>query len=277
MNKPAKSSFFHELRDSLPKSVAPVLLTILGALAFQGAVSTVSFPDEEKQLTERINAEKNRDISLLANEKMIQEAVVSSIPNHHLKVIGDFQNAIPTMDEEERARFQQKLFTALDEANGKLGTLEGYTGLDSPLPSNLLASRIQLVSADLETVQTALSCSEKPLNASEAKLDCLSKIRKESSQLGRAIQRTVSAGKAAQAASSMFDADRKHRWDADDRELETFFRKRHWALYGLVLSLLGYGLIFHFFILWSTPTGEGKKHEDKAEEKHKPTAASVRT
>lgn len=248
------SGFLQEFRDNLPKSVVPVMLTVLGALAFHSAVNRLNFDVDEKQLTERLEFERSRDISLKQNELMMRDTAGKVVPLADSKLIGEFQDAIPTMSDAKRAKYVERLFAAVNQANGNLGLLEGYTGLESTLPPNWLASQIEFVSADLERMQVALSCAERPLDTTNAKLECLNSLRRQSPRLERAAQRSQTAEKAATAATSMFDADRKHRWDIGNSEVETFFRNGRWALYGLVFSLIGYGVLFQFFILSGQPT-----------------------
>jgi hypothetical protein len=264
------SKFLQEFRDSLPRSVAPVLLTLLGALAFHNAVTTFNFFAEEKQMTERLEFERSRDLSLIQNEGLMREAIVKTVPIAHAKLIGEFQSAIPTMNDAKRTRFVERLLAAVNEANGNLGALEGYTGLESTLPPNWLASYIEFFSADLESTQTALSCAERPLEGNNAKQECLIPMRRHFSRVDRALGRIQAAEKAATATKSMLEADRTHRWSMGQSELDMFFRKARWAFYGLILSLFGYAVLFHYFVLSEESTRnrqlkEGTKNINVAE------------
>jgi hypothetical protein len=243
------SKVLRELRDNVPKSVVAALLTILGALAFNGAVITFNFSADEKQITERLEFERNRDINLAQNELMIRDAFSKMVPVAHAKLMGEFQSAIPTMTDAKRVQFAKRLFAAVGEANGNLGTLEGYAGLESAIPPNWLPSQIEYLSADLDTLQTALSCTEQSLETRNAKLKCLLSMGRQGPRVERAVQRSQAAGKAATAAKTIFEADRTHRWAVGKSELDSFFRRSKWAFDGLMLSLMGYAVLFHFFLL----------------------------
>ena|ERR1022692_1560321 len=173
-------------------------------------------------------------ISLLQNETMIRDAAFKALPPiAHVKLISEFQAAIPTMDDAKRLHLAERLSNAITEENGGLGALEGYSGLESTLPPNWLPSEIEYFSSRVESLQTALLCAERPLNTDVAKLECLTSLRRQWPRLERASRRTESAESAAKAAKAMLEADRVHRWNMGKRELDVFFGNASWALYGL--------------------------------------------
>jgi hypothetical protein len=257
----SSSEFLQAFRDNLPKSAVAVLLTILGALAFQSAVITLNFQKDHDELTERLEFERNKDVRLQKNEIMLRQALANAVPKGHIALLSEFENAVPNIDDSKRAKFRQRLFSAVEEANGNLGTLEGYVGLESPLPPNWLASQTGYVAADLEMMQTALSCTEQSLQTAEAKGQCLNSLQKQFPRLTRASRRSQAAEKATTASEEMSEAERKRRWDIGHRELETFFHKSEWAIYGLVLSAAAYVILFNYFLL----SGGSTKSKGSAE------------
>jgi hypothetical protein len=60
----------------------------------------------------------------------------------------------------------------------------------------------------------------------------------------------------------MAEAERKHRWTMGSDELDRFFRKGRWALFGLVLSLIAYAVLFEYFILPKKSTRQRQLTED---------------
>lgn len=237
-----------EFKDNLPRSVVPVVLTVLGTLAFQSGIVLFDYYSEKEQIVQQVNYEMNRDISWEQNTLMLRKAAISEFPTKHSKLIADFQNALPVMNSEKSAMFATRFRDAIDESNTSLGTLEGYTGLKSTLPQTWLAAQTELYSSDLEALQTALACVDMSVSSDGSKLECLHRIRKQLSRMQRALARVKSVNEASTANEAMFEADRTVRWNKGRHQIDKLFRKAGWALVGLSISLVAYVAVLGYFL-----------------------------
>jgi hypothetical protein len=237
-----------QLRDSLPKSVIPVLLTILGTVAFQSLMSVVHFFSEVPQMRQQAEYERMRDVALLNNEEMVVKAVAAFDYGDHLTLVNNFQKSFQRMNNEERQRFGKQLTTAADQTENQLGTLEGYVGLESTLPESWIKSQIQVYSAELELLETAQGCAEYPLHTDVAKRDCLISMNTHRTRLERALSRNMSTAKVLEANKPLIETERKLRWDRASHGIDMLFLKLFAALMGLSICYWAYGKLFSHFL-----------------------------
>lgn len=241
------SRALQQLKENLPASVVPVLLTVLGALAYQSGLMLFYYYTEGAQVIQQVEHVQKRDLDLGANTLMLKRAILP-LPIKQLRLIGEFQAALPSMNPVKREQFAARLRDAIDESSKSLGTLEGYTGVESTLPRNWLNSQIEFQARNLEALQGSLACAEAPLETLAVQLECLKSIRKQNARVERALARTQSAEEAATSSLAMADSERQLRWSEGQHKEIMLFRKTDWAFAGSAICLLAYGMLFSYFL-----------------------------
>lgn len=248
------SKAIQEFKDNLPRSVVPVVLTVIGTIAFQSGNYVVHFLLERGQLSQQIHYERQKDLALMKNKEMVMKVVAGYNPSTALEVVVEFEKSILTMNAEKREGFAKRLRSAFEEGEAHLGTLEGYNGMESTLPEGWLASHIAVSSAELQALDTALGCAENPHLTRSDRYACLNSIERNAIQAERALARTHSADEVAGSHASLFDADRTLRWDRASHEMNVLFLKLFGSLSGLAFSLYAYEKLFEHFL-------ESEKHK----------------
>jgi hypothetical protein len=239
-----------ELKDLLARSAIPVLLTVIGTVAFQSGSYLVYYYSEKNQVEEQFFYERQKDVALKQNEMTILKATDESGYSRHLHLILDFERLLTkgAIDDQKRKAFAARLRNAIEETEEHLGTIEGYAGMETTLPPNYLETEIQLSSAELAGLETALGCAEHPLTEQPAQYACMMSIARDSALAQRSLSRDSSARKVLDSHDSLVEADRELRWNQSLHKFNLLYRKFEVAMVGLVVSLCAYVLLFGLFL-----------------------------
>jgi hypothetical protein len=237
-----------EFRKNLPQSVVPVVLTVLGALAFQSVSFLAHFASEIGPMMQETEYETQRDVALIENARVQQKAVGAIDFRKTIKLVSDFEDELPNINNAMRAGLVARFHDAIDETEKNLGTLEGYTGLESTFPQNYLTPPLEVLTAELEVLETALGCVEHSLPPASEKHSCLLLIRTRMQRVERALARVLSAGDASSRAFEVANAEIHLRLVKAVHNVKLLYLRAAASLVGLCVSLLAYGALFSTFL-----------------------------
>lgn len=240
---------FTEFKDNLPRSVVPVVLTIIGTIAFASGNFVVSFFLEQHQLSRQVSYERERDIALERNTGTLLSAVTDYRDAiKHADLAREFVEATAKgVDANTGFAYSQRLRDALGEAEQHLGTLEGLSGMVSTLSDNWLTAEIADSTAEVHLLETALACANRASKVPAVRQECIDSILNDMTQTKRTLARTTAAGQVSDAHKSLWEADRELRWNQAAHRIDVFYVKLLASLFGLVVAWYAYGkLLAHF-------------------------------
>lgn len=260
--EPAKKKLEHgafsrkalrEFRENLPRSVVPVALTVLGALAFQSVSFLAHFLSEVRPMMQEMVYERQKDIALLKNDTTLDEQFAPFDVNEELKTIESFDDATLSgkligINNSKRKQFASQFSQGVANAEQKLGNLEGFIGFQTTKPSNWLPSVLELCSANLRLLETASECANHAPVSIAARRDCVLSVDAGAKRLLRAASRAKSANDVVAKSWPIRDAERELRWRKSAHKLDLLAMKATVALLGFGVSLWAYGMLFSNFL-----------------------------
>lgn len=242
------SRALQEFTDNLPKSVVPIVLTILGTIAFQSSAFVVRFLAQEGQIKRQIDYERQRDIHLTQNEAMVTHAVLDIKIEKYLPLITDVALSLPKADAAKRRSYASQLRSAINQTNSDVGTLEGFVGTESTLPPQWLPAQMEFLSAELELLQGELDCVERVVAGHPTEYSCAKAVQPHAPRMNRALARTRTAFQSAQANKSLHQAEARLRWEQQTHDVRIAYVKLAASLCGVMICVWAYGKLFSQFL-----------------------------